>query len=83
MKRTTRTEIRIETYERLRVRQHGNLAQGWCEHCGKRVAMISLEDMTRTGLSREAVYQQAEADRLHFIETTQTPLCVCLNSLME
>src|SRR5262245_11928556 len=83
VKRTTRTEIRVETYELLVVRKRGNLARGWCEHCGKRVGMICLEDMTRAGLSQAAVYQQAEAGRLHFIEVPQSPLFVCLNSLME
>ena len=83
MKRTTRIEIRVETYKRLAVSRRGGLAQGWCEQCGQRVAMISLEEMTRAGLSQAAVYRQAEAGRLHCIEAPQSPLFICLNSLVE
>ena len=83
MKRTTRTEIRIETYELVAIRKRKGLDQGWCERCGKRVAMLALEEMTRAGLSQDAIYQQAEAGRLHFIKAIQSPLYICLNSLME
>lgn len=83
MKRTTRTEIRVETYELLVIRKRGGLAQGWCDHCGKLVGMISLEEMTRAGLSQDAIYHKAEAGRLHFVEITGTPFSICLNSLTE
>ena len=83
MKRTTRTEIRVETYELVAIRKRGGVAQGWCERCGKRVAMLALEEMTRVGLSQDAIYQQAEAGRLHFIKAPQVLPFICLNSLME
>jgi hypothetical protein len=83
VKRTTRTEIRVETYELMAIRKCGGLAQGWCERCCKRVAMLALEGITRAGLSQDAIYQQAEAGRLHFIKASQSPLYICLNSLME
>ena len=81
MKRTTRTEIRVETYELLAVKKRVGLAQGWCEHCGKRVGTISLEDTTRAGLSEDAIHQQA--GRLHLIETADGLSFVCLDSLLR
>ena len=83
MKRTTRTEIRVETYEFLAVRRHASSAQGWCEHCGKRVGMIGLVEITRAGLSQDAVYRKADAGNLHFIDATQSPPFICLNSLVD
>lgn len=82
MKNKTRTEIRVETYEFLTIRNPG-LSQGWCEHCGKQVARLSLEEAARAGLSREAVTRQAAAGRLHFIEITEGLPFICLNSLAE
>jgi hypothetical protein len=83
VKRKTRTEIRVETYELLAIRKRAGLAKGWDEHCGKHVAMLSLEEAARANLSQGAVYHKVEAGRLHFIEITEAPLFICLNSLME
>jgi hypothetical protein len=79
VKRKTRTEIRVETYELLAIRKRGGLAQGWCEHCAKHVGMISLEEAVRAGLGQDAIDRQVEAGRLHFIEPTEPLRFICLD----
>jgi hypothetical protein len=76
-------EITVETYEVLRTRQRDGLPQGWCKQCAKSSALISLSDACRSGLSAEAIYDQAGAGRLHLIESNQGPPFICLNSLLQ
>jgi hypothetical protein len=77
-KRTTR--ITLETDEVLIVRRRP--APGWCEGCARQVEMLSPEQAAAAGLSVRAVYRRVEVGRLHFTETPEGQVWVCLNSLL-
>lgn len=80
--RERKTEITVETYEVLIISRHGRLRRSWCASCGKQVAIITLNDASMSGLSIEAVRRQAEAGRIHLIETAEGLSFICLNSLV-
>ncbi len=76
-----RTKITIET-ERLLIvsRHHG--AIDWCGVCNQRVRMISVDEAAALArLSSRTIYRWVEAERIHFIETTDGLLRICSNSL--
>lgn len=54
----------------------------FCEACGRRVQMITAEQAAaQAGITVRAVYRRVEADRVHFIETAEGRLLICVNSV--
>ena len=54
----------------------------WCRHCGVLVEMISARDAANlTGTSLFNIYRQAEAGKLHFLNSREGTLIICANSL--
>jgi hypothetical protein len=78
-----KTEITVETYEVLLIRQRSGLSRSWCASCSKQVALISLDDACMSGLSIEAIQRQVETGRIHLIETTCGSSLICLSSLIQ
>lgn len=78
-----RTEITVETYEVLLIRQRGGLSCGWCASCSKQVTLINLDDACEAGLSAETIHKRAETGRIHLIETSGGSSLICLNSLIQ
>lgn len=85
MKKTNRTRITVER-ERLLVisrRSHGR-AEIWCEWCGALVRMLAVDEAaTVSGLSQRAIFHQVETGTLHFQETREREVLICLNSLLQ
>jgi len=53
-----------------------------CGACGSKTSMITPEQAAATvGVSVRTVYRWAEAERLHFFETTEGRMLICANSL--
>ncbi len=53
-----------------------------CETCGDDVAMVTVEQAAvMKGVSSRVIYQSVESGHLHFAETSDGFLLVCLNSL--
>ncbi len=75
--------ITVETYEVLIVRRAGSLSRVWCASCARPVAIISLDDASRSGLSVEAIHHQVKSGRIHLIETPGGSALICLNSLIQ
>ena len=83
-KRTKTTEITIERSDVFVVRRANKAPYAWCPQCAAEVRMCTPEeaaDLTR--LSRRTIYRRVEAGGVHFKETAEAPLLVCLNSLFE
>lgn len=79
-----RTEIRIEVERTLILRQCPYPTQYWCELCAAQVEMLSPEDAAlASGRRPRAIYRLVEANRLHFRETPEGLLLVCLPSLLQ
>jgi hypothetical protein len=83
MKRTRRRKVTVET-ERLLVISHYNEVQGWCEGCGAQVQMAGPEEAAAVaGLGQRAIFRLIESHQLHFTETADGGLLICVNSLLE
>lgn len=79
----TRRKITIET-ERLLVISRKKGAEAWCEGCKAQRKMVEPRDAAAiSGLSARAIFRRVEADQLHFTETPDGALLICLDSLLE
>ncbi len=77
-----RTEITIETDEVFIIRQSGRVIEGWCRECAEVVEMITPDEaVIASGLSARALYRRIEEGRLHYTETDEGFLLICLKSL--
>ena len=83
MRTIKRTEITVETRQAVVVRRRGSLIQSWCGRCGEPAGMLRLEEVTRAGVSLQAISRQVEADRLHLVEIAEGLNYICLNSLLK
>jgi hypothetical protein len=77
-----RTRLMIETERVLIVTGHQSDFEGWCDQCGAEVKLVAPElAATLTGLSRRAVYRLIETGQIHFTESAEALVSVCLQSL--
>ena len=55
----------------------------WCYECDEEVSMVTVEQATAmTGMSGE-IHRLIEAGQIHFAETTEGSVLICLNSLLR
>jgi hypothetical protein len=55
-----------------------------CAACGDEMRMVTVEEAaTLARVSARSIYRAVEAGTLHFLETTEGPLLICLTSLNE
>lgn len=77
-----KTEIAIEIDELIRVVSHRQAARAWCSACGSEALMATPQQAAAiAGCSVRAVNRSVEANRVHFLETPEGLLLVCVNSL--
>jgi hypothetical protein len=83
--KTKRTEVTIEVEEVvLAVNDPSRFAPVWCPDCGSEVQMISPEQAAmRTQATVRAINQRVEDGSVHFVETPDGRLWVCVSSLSE
>lgn len=82
MRRKKRTEFRLDIDETLVFRRQGSPLLALCAECNKMGQMISVDEAaTLTHTSSRAIYRAAERGEIHFIETSEGLLRVCLKSL--
>jgi hypothetical protein len=83
MRTTRRIVIRRRQEDVLIVRKLGKSIQGWCPECCREVPMVSPEEAALARrLSPRLVYRLVEAHDVHFVETSDGALFICLASLM-
>jgi hypothetical protein len=80
-----RTEITIEVEEVIHAVNHRQrLASAWCSACGEVAQMITPEQAAAISqVTVRTVNQRVEAGHVHFVETADGRLWVCVNSLSE
>src|SRR6185369_6615476 len=84
VKKLTRTRVIVNTSELTLIRRVHGTAQADCPQCGARVEMVTPEQaVTLTRIHWRAIYELVELGRVHFIETAEGHLLVCLQSLRE
>ncbi len=79
-----RTETTIETHQVQIVRRRRREVEAWCSDCAENVRMIAPESAAVLAqVTLRAVFRRVEAGELHFIETRDGALLICLNSLTQ
>jgi hypothetical protein len=81
--RKRRLEITVETHEVLVVRQREGAPRTWCSQCRERAGLVTVDQAAAAaGVSSRTIYRRVETGALHFSETTDGRLLVCLKSLL-
>jgi hypothetical protein len=83
MRRTRKMKITVEN-ERLLVVSRRRGSESWCDECSARVRMLSPgEAAALASVSDRTIFRQIESRRLHFTETSEGAVLICLNSLLK
>jgi hypothetical protein len=81
IKRKTRTtEIIVEQRRVSVIRKSGPTRPTRCEHCGTDARMVTLDEAVQLS-GCGTVYREVDAGQLHFSETADGSLFICLGSL--
>ncbi|HSB11683.1 MAG TPA: hypothetical protein VLM38_19495 [Blastocatellia bacterium] len=84
MRLRRRTEISVQTHEVLVMRKPGREALAWCAGCGEQTRMLTLDKaMALTAASSREIHRRLEAGEVHFTETTDGFVLMCMNSLLK
>ena len=82
MKKERRTEITLQTERSISIKSSRALT-ALCEQCAREVQMFTPGQAALvSGLSSREVYRRVEAGEVHFTETVEGLLLVCLDSLV-
>ena len=80
-----RTTITVETERVLIISRRvgrNSPPRAWCAECGALVELISPEVAAALArVSPRTIYRWVETDRLHFTDSTENTLLICLNSI--
>ena len=80
-RRTIRIEVEREREVVIRCRES---REAWCPACGARVQLVTVaEAALLAGISESALSRQLDACPLHFDETADGRVLICLNSLRQ
>ena len=81
--RTRRIEITVETYEILMVKQDTGDKLVWCAICKETVPALPPEAAAvAVANNPRAIYRWVESGRVHFSESPEGQLLICLKSLL-
>ena len=84
MLKRSRTEVTIETDERLFIRRRGRWANASCSECVGPATLVALEEaVALAGVSSRAIHRWVETGEIHFAETADGFLLVCLDALIR
>ncbi len=79
-----RTDITMEIDEIVVINTSHASAMARCERCAKRVRMITADEAAAIArVSTRTIYRLVESNLLHFIETPQGSVRICLDSIAE
>jgi hypothetical protein len=79
-----RTEIIVETQEQVVMRRAGREAVAWCVGCAEPARWLTLDKaMALIGASSREIHRRLEAGQVHFTETPEGFVLVCMNSLLK
>ena len=77
-----RTLITVETDRVILVSKGKRSPLVWCADCQKHVFLVTVDEAARISrTSSRTVFQRVEARMLHFTETPDGILLICLDSL--
>lgn len=77
-----KTEITVERHRVLVISKREFSVVTWCGACEGRTRMVTVDEAaSRGGINSRTIYRRVETGDVHFIETPEGCLLVCLNSL--
>jgi hypothetical protein len=77
-------EITIERDEVLVIRSPATEQTAWCSRCGKNVSMVTPDQAALiAGASWRQVSSWVESASVHFVETPDGLLLICLDSISD
>ena len=82
MKRKRRVEVVFETERRVTLRSKSLATAARCGRCSGPM-LCAEEAVALTGINSRAIHRMAEAGEVHFVETPEGALLVCLVSLRD
>ena len=83
MRSWKRSETTIETHEVWVIRKPRPARFSFCSECAAEAQMLTPEEAAGLArLSLRSIYRWVEDGRLHFTETPDGKLFICLNSLL-
>ena len=82
-KRKRTIEINVETEEFYLLRGSRKAVMAWCPACAAGVRMLTAEGAAgAAGVTTRTVYRWVEQGKVHFTETAEGKVLVCVNSLV-
>ena len=83
--RKKRTEVTIEVEEVIYAAgYHSRFTRAWCVACGAEAVMVTPEQAALiAGVSLRAINRWIKAGRIHFIETRDGRLRVCVTRCLD
>ena len=79
-----KTEVTVERDQILVIKRLDNREPRSCSECGELARMVSVDEAASiAGSTARAIYRQVETGQIHFSETTDGLLLICLNSLLK
>jgi len=82
VKRKRRIEIAVETSRRFIIKRAASGTPAWCRQCAGQLVNHE-EAVIVAGVTSRAIHRGVEARSVHFTETAEGLLLVCLDSLSE
>jgi hypothetical protein len=83
VRRKKRTEITIETSRVVVIRQRRSVVRAWCDLCAQPVKVVTAEEAAAlASVSMRTIYRWVEAEKVHFTETPEGVLLICLKTAM-
>jgi len=84
VRKKRKTIITVESERVVWFRKHRVKTTAWCPECGKQTRMFSTDEAALISqFSTRDICRFAEAGRIHFTETPEGLLLVCLKSLSD
>jgi hypothetical protein len=82
VKKRLKTETTIETHEVWVIKRPCRILLAWCPTCCEQVKMVRPEEAAAlTEVNLRTIFRWADTARVHFTETPDGLLLVCLDSL--
>ncbi len=78
-----KTEIIVEREQVLIIKRLDDREPRCCAECAGQAQMVSVDEAAALAqVTARAIYRRVEASQLHFVETEDGSLMVCINSLL-
>ena len=79
-----KTTITVQRERLLVITPGRGRIEGWCERCRSEVLLMRVEEAAVTAdITQRALFRLIEAGKLHFAETSDGAVLICLNSLLQ